>query len=61
MVLDITEDPQRDHAVWAQAVRHILEDLPSAFALAADVRNRLTARFTWRSMVRTLLDRLSAL
>ncbi len=61
MVLDITEDPQRDRAVWSQTVRHVLEDLPSAFALAADVRNRLTARFTWRSMVRTLLDRLSAL
>jgi glycosyltransferase involved in cell wall biosynthesis len=61
MVLEIAEDAARDRNTWSHAVRKVLEDVPGAFAFAAEVRERLTARFTWRSMVRTLLDRLSAL
>ncbi|MBY8851379.1 glycosyltransferase family 4 protein [Saccharothrix longispora] len=54
MVVEVTDGP-RDRAVWSEAIRRVLEDLPGAFAHAEDVRRLLASRLGWRAAAVALL------
>ncbi|WP_422768997.1 glycosyltransferase family 4 protein [Plantactinospora sp. WMMC1484] len=54
LIVDITDDPDRDIRTWSKAVQRVLDDLPTAFAEIHRVRERLLGRFSWPAAVATL-------
>ncbi|MGW6422381.1 glycosyltransferase [Nocardia sp. NPDC055053] len=47
MIVEVTDDLDRDRRVWARAVDGVCADLPAAFAHAHTIRELLAARLRW--------------
>jgi glycosyltransferase involved in cell wall biosynthesis len=54
LVVDVTDDRDRDVRTWSEAVQRVLDDLPTAFAETHRIRARLLNRFSWSATVETL-------
>ncbi|MCX5115562.1 glycosyltransferase [Micromonospora sp. NBC_00362] len=54
LIVDITDDRDRDIRTWSNAVQRVLDDLPTAFAEIHRLRERLLLRFSWSAAVATL-------
>jgi len=59
LVVDVSDDSERDRAVWSAALRRVFADLPGAFIHAEGVRRRLAPVLTWETTARTLLAELA--
>ncbi|WFE35093.1 glycosyltransferase family 4 protein [Micromonospora sp. WMMD975] len=54
LIVDITDDRDRDIRAWTRAVQRVFDDLPTAFAEIHRVRERLLDRFSWSATVAAL-------
>jgi glycosyltransferase involved in cell wall biosynthesis len=58
MIVPVVDDVARDVPVWAEAIQRALDDLPTTYKYAHQIREELAPRLRWSSTVDEIVSRI---
>lgn len=59
MIVPVVDDNARDVPVWSEAIQRALDDLPTTYKYAHQIREELVPKLRWSATVTEIVSRLS--